>query len=56
MVINPSITEHVLPIHVLTSFSVDEILLMSYMNWSTNFRGLPFNEGMASQLVKEIWD
>ena len=28
---------------MLTLLSVDEILLPRYLNWSTNFRGLPFN-------------
>ena len=28
---------HALPIHMLTSLSVDEILLPNYVNWSTNF-------------------
>ena len=27
---------------MMTSLSVDEILLSRYMNWSTNFRDLPF--------------
>ena len=27
---------------VLTSLLVDEILLPKYVNWSTNFKGLPF--------------
>ena len=33
--------------HMSASLSVDEILLLKYMNWSTNFRGLQFNEEMA---------
>ena len=37
---------------MLTSCSVDEILLSKYMNWSPNFRGLPFNDQMA-QLHKD---
>ena len=28
----------------LKSLSVDEILLLMYVNWSTNFSDLPFNE------------
>ena len=31
---------------------VDEILLPKYMNWSTNFRVLPFNEKMALSWLK----
>ena len=39
-----SIAIHALPMHMLTLLSVDEILLLKYMNWSTNFRGLPFKK------------
>ena len=39
-----SIGVHTLPMSMLTSFSVDEILLPKYMNWSTNFRVFTFNE------------
>ena len=31
---------------MLTLLSIDEMLLPGYVNWSTNFRGLPFNEEM----------
>ena len=37
---------------VLTSLSVDEILLSDNMNWSTNFRGLPIRVEMTSFLFK----
>ena len=39
---NLSVAIHALSMHVLTSFSVDKILLPMYMNWSTDFSGLPF--------------
>ena len=45
MIISLSITVHAFPKHILILLSVDEILLPSYMNWSTNFRGLPFKVG-----------
>ena len=41
---NLSIVVHASLMHMLTSLSVDEILLPRYMNWTTNFRSLPFNE------------
>ena len=44
MIDNLSIVTHTLSKHMLISISVDQILLPRYMNWSTNFRGLPFNE------------
>ena len=44
MVVNQSIALHVFPTRMLTSLSVDEIWLPRYMNWFTNFRGLPVNE------------
>ena len=44
---NLSIVVYALPMLILTLLSVDEILLPMYMNWSTNFRGLPFNEKIA---------
>ena len=34
-----SIAEHTFSIHILTLLSVDEILLLRYMNWFTNFWG-----------------
>ena len=40
VVINQSIAVHALLMQRLTSFSVDEILLPRYMNWSPNFRVL----------------
>ena len=48
MVDNPSIAVFALLMCMLTSLSVDEILLQTYMNWFTNFRGMPFNEVLTS--------
>ena len=47
MVVNLSIAVHELHLRMLTSLSVDEILLLRYMNWSTNFRGLILNVEMT---------
>ena len=44
MVINLSIAVHALPMHTLTSLSVDEISIPRYIYGSTNFRDLPLNE------------
>ena len=52
--LNVLIAVHGLLMYVLTSFSVDEILLPKYMYWSINFRGLPFNEIIAPSLLKCI--
>ena len=46
MVVNLSIAIHTLLIYMLTSLSVDEILLPRYTNYS-NFKGLPYNEEIA---------
>ena len=37
---------------MLTSLSVDEILLLRHVNWSTNFRDLQLKEGDSSFLFK----
>ena len=34
-------------VRMLTSLSIDEILLPRYVNWSTNFRVLPLRMEMA---------
>ena len=44
---NCSVTAHALLMCMLTSLSVDEILQVSYRNWSTNFTGLPFYKEMV---------
>ena len=53
MVDNLSIVVHALPMHILTSLSVDEILLPRYMNWSTNFRVFQFYEEMIPSWLKD---
>ena len=52
LIINLSIAVRVFPMHMLTWLLVDEILLLRYMNWSTNFRGLTFNKEMAPICLK----
>ena len=54
MVINLSIAVPALPIHMLISFSVDEILLLRYMNGSTSFSGWLINEEIASSSLKHM--
>ena len=50
MIDNLSRAGHTLPMRKFTSLLVDEILLPKYVNWSTNFRGSPFNEMVPSWL------
>ena len=45
MIDNPSIAFYTFPKHMLTSFSVDVMLMPRYVNWSSNFRGLPLWDG-----------
>ena len=47
MVFNLSIADYGLPMRTLTLFSVDEIWLPSYVDWSTNFKDLSSNGEMA---------
>ena len=54
MVINQSIAVHGISMLQLTLLSVDEILLLRYMNWSTDFRGLSFNKEMPSSCLKHM--
>ena len=44
---NLLIAVHTFSMRMLPSFSVDEILLLRYVNWSSNFRGLPLKVKMA---------
>ena len=39
---------------MVTSLSLDEILLPKYVKWSTSFRGLPFTVETALSLLKHI--
>ena len=50
MIDNLSIAIHALLMRMLTSLSVDEILLLRYANWSSYFRDLPFYGGIALSL------
>ena len=52
MVINLLITVYALPMCILTSLSIDVLLLPSYTTCSTNFRGLPIIEDMAPSWLK----
>ena len=54
MAVNLSIVVDALPMQMVTLFSVDEILLPRYMNWSTNFRVWPFNEKMVQSWLRGI--
>ena len=59
VVVNLWIAIHALPMRMLISLSVDEILLPRYMNWFINFRGLPFNKKMTLSCLRHerrfIW-
>ena len=54
MIDNLLISVQIFFMRMLTSLSVDEILLPRYVNWSTNFRGLLFNDEMAPSCFKGI--
>ena len=41
-----------LPMHILISPSVDEILLPKFVKWSINFRGLPLKMEVAPSRLK----
>ena len=51
---NLSIAVHTFARRVLTSLSVDKILLSRYANFSTNFRGLPLKVDRAPSLFKHM--
>ena len=54
MVDNLSIAVYAFPMRSLASLSVDEILLLRYVNWSTNFRGLPLKVETAPSCLKHM--
>ena len=54
MIDNQSTAFHALARHMLTLPSVDEIFLPMYMNWSTNFRGLPLEVETATSGIKHL--
>ena len=47
-----SITDEALPMHMLKSFSIDEILLPKYLNWFINFSSLSFNNEISPASLK----
>ena len=49
---NLLIAVHTFVRHISTSFSIDEILLLKYMNLSTNFRGLLLRVEIAPPHLK----
>ena len=50
MINNLLIAVHVFARHMFTTLSVDEILLLRYVNLSTNFKGLPLTVDIAPSL------
>ena len=53
MVVKLSIVFNTPPTRLLSTFSIDKILLPSYVNWFTNLRGFSFNEVMAQNLESD---
>ena len=51
---NLSIAVHTFTRYMLTPLSVDKILLLRYVNWSTNFRGLSLKLEMAPSCLKHV--
>ena len=49
---NLSVAVHAFARYMLTSLLVDEIFLLGYMNFYTNFRGLPLKVEMAFSCLK----
>ena len=54
MINNQSISVHAFVRRKLTSLSVNKILLPRYVNWSTNFRGLPLSEEIVPSCLKHM--
>ena len=54
IVVNLLIIVLALPMSVLTWLSVDEILLLRYVNWFTNFNGLSFNDDIIFIKTHEL--
>ena len=52
---NLSVVFHDFARRLLTSFSVDMILLLRYENWSTNFRDLQLTVNVAPFCLKHIY-
>ena len=54
IVVNAPLTAHDLPMGMLTSLLLEEILLPRYMNRFTNFWDFPLNVDMAASLLQRI--
>ena len=54
MIDNLSMAVNTFISRMLTSLSVDEILLLRYENWSINSRGLPLEVEMAPHCLKHM--
>ena len=54
MIGNMSMTVHAFVMYMLTLLSVEEILLPNYVNWSTNFRGLPLKSAISPSRLKHM--
>ena len=54
MIDNLSITFHNLLGHMLTSLSVNKMLLPRYVNWSSNSRSFPLKVEMAPSCLKHM--
>ena len=50
-----SVVLHAFARHILTSLSVDEMLVSRYVNWPINSRGLPLRVEMAPFCLKHIY-
>ena len=55
MIDNLSIVVHAFTEHMLTSLSIEEILLPRYVNLSTNLRELPFRVEIAPSHLKHMY-
>ena len=53
MIGNYSITVHVFPVRMLTLVSVDKMLLLRYVKWSTNFKGSLYNVQIVPSCFKQ---
>ena len=54
IVVKLTIAVYVFQMRMLISLSIDEILLLMYMYWSINFRGLSFDVEMVLSCLKHM--
>ena len=54
MINSLSIAIHDNTMYIFTSLSVDKMLLLRYVNWSTNFRGFPLRVEMVPSYLKHM--